>query len=92
MYLHFNFNGTASPCTLDWGKEVLIGDVQRESVLEIWQGKNLYDLQIKMLEKQRDDISFCSKCLAPVVCCMENLDDHTGKLIKKINHQRDALT
>ena len=91
MYLHFNFNGTASPCTLDWGKEVLIGDVQKESALAIWQGTNLYELQMKMLEKQRDDIPFCNKCLAPVVCCLENLDNHAGKLIKKINRERDAF-
>ena len=28
----------------------MIGDVSKESALEIWQGKNLKDLQIKMLE------------------------------------------
>jgi MoaA/NifB/PqqE/SkfB family radical SAM enzyme len=86
MYLHFNFNGTASPCTLDWSKEVLIGDIQHESALEIWQGRLLYELKLKMLEKQREDIPFCSKCLAPVVCCLENLDDHAEQLIQKIKH------
>ena len=89
MYLHFNFNGTTSPCTLDWGKQVLIGDVTKESVLKIWQGKNLNNLHIKMLEKKRDEISFCDKCLAPVVCCLENLDNHTEMLLKKYRRQRD---
>lgn len=84
MYLHFNFDGTASPCTLDWGKQVLIGNVSKESAMEIWQGKSLKHLQIKMLEKKRDDIPFCAKCLAPVVCCLENLDDYTEILLKKI--------
>ncbi len=84
MYLHFNFDGTTSPCTLDWGKQVLIGDVSKESAVEIWQGKKLKYLQIKMLEKKRDGIPFCNKCLAPVVCCLENLDDHTEILLKKI--------
>lgn len=83
MYLHFNFDGTASPCTLDWGKQVLIGDVTKESVLEIWQGKKLNDLHIKMLEKKRDEIPFCNKCLAPVVCCLENLDNYTEMLLEK---------
>lgn len=84
MYLHFNFDGTTSPCTLDWGKQVLIGDVSKESAMEIWQGKKLKDLQIKMLEKKRDDIHFCAKCLAPVFCCLENLDDYAEMLLKKI--------
>ncbi len=90
MYLHVNFNGTVSPCTLDWGKEVLIGDVTKESLLEIWRGKKLNDLQIKMLEKKRDDIPFCNKCLAPVVCCLENLDDHTEMLLMKIKKQGNS--
>lgn len=84
MYLHFNFDGTASGCTLDWGKEVLIGDVTKESVLEIWQGKRLKDLQIAHLEKKRDKIPFCAECLAPMVCCLEDLDDYTEMLLKKI--------
>lgn len=84
MYLHFNFDGTTSPCTLDWGKQVLVGDVSKESALEIWQGKKLKDLQIKLLEKKRDSIPFCDKCLAPVVCCLENLDDYTEMLLEKI--------
>lgn len=84
MYLHFNFDGTTSPCTLDWGKQVLIGDVSKESALAIWQGKKLKDLQIKLLEKKRNDIPFCDKCLAPVVCCLENLDDYAKVLLEKI--------
>lgn len=84
MYLHFNFDGATSPCTLDWGKQVLIGNVSKESAMEIWQGKSLKQLQIKMLEKKRDDIHFCAKCLAPVVCCLENLDDYAEILLKKI--------
>ena len=84
MYLHFNFDGTTSPCTLDWAKEVIIGDVSKNSALEIWQGEGLKNLQIKMLEKKRDEIKFCNKCLAPVVCCLEDLDDHTEMLLRKI--------
>lgn len=86
MYLHFNFDGTASGCTLDWGREVLIGDVNKESVSEIWQGKRLKDLQIAHLEKKRDKIPFCAECLAPMVCCLEDLDDHAEMLLKKIRN------
>ena len=84
MYLHFNFDGTASGCTLDWGKEVLIGDVNKESVLEIWQGKRLKNLQIAHLEKKRDKIPFCAECFAPMACCLEDLDDYADILLKKI--------
>ena len=89
MYLHFNFDGTASGCTLDWGKEVLIGDVMKESALEIWQGDRLKNLQIAHLEKKRYKIPFCAECLAPMLCCLEDLDDHTEMLLEKIIHMRE---
>jgi len=84
MYMHFNFDGTVSGCTLDWPKEVLIGDATKESALEIWEGDRLRDLQIAHLEKKRHLIPFCDKCLAPMVCCLEDLDDHTEMLLQKI--------
>lgn len=84
MYLHFNFDGTVSACTLDWTKEVLIGDANKESALKIWQGERLKALQIAHLEKKRDKIPLCDKCLAPMVCCLEDLDDHAEMLLEKI--------
>jgi MoaA/NifB/PqqE/SkfB family radical SAM enzyme len=84
MYLHFNFDGTASGCTLDWGKEVLIGDVTKESALAIWNGKRLRDLQIANLEKRRDEVPFCAKCMAPMVCCLEDLDGHTEAILQRM--------
>lgn len=84
MYLHFNYDGTTSGCTLDWGKEVLIGDVTKESALEIWNGNKLKNLQIAHLEKKREKIPFCGECLAPMICCLEDLDDHTEMLLDKI--------
>lgn len=74
MYLHYNWDGSVSPCTLDWGHKVIIGDANKESALEIWNGQKLKDLKDKMLKGKRLEIPFCDKCLAPMVCCEEDLD------------------
>ncbi|HBA61361.1 MAG TPA: radical SAM protein [Elusimicrobia bacterium] len=84
MYMHFNYDGTASGCTLDWSKEVLVGDANKESVTDIWTGERLKALQRAHLEKKRGEIPLCAKCMAPMVCCLENLDGHTGALLEKI--------
>ena len=76
MYLHINHDGITSPCTLDWPREVAIGDASKQSASEIWNGKKLKDLQIAQLEGKRDEIPFCKDCSAPMVCCEENLDEH----------------
>jgi radical SAM protein with 4Fe4S-binding SPASM domain len=85
MYLHINHDGITSPCTLDWPRAVAIGDVKKETPVEIWNGKKLKDIQIEMLKGNRDKINFCNKCSAPMVCCEENLDPFAEEILKKIS-------
>jgi len=80
MYLHFNWDGTTSPCTLDWPKKVLIGNVKEESANAIWNGKKLAELQLAQLEGKRHKIDFCNDCSAPMVCCDEFLDPHADEI------------
>jgi MoaA/NifB/PqqE/SkfB family radical SAM enzyme len=84
MYLHFNCDGTSSPCTLDWPRKVVIGNANESSVKEIWNGRKLRELQVAMLEGKRCDINFCKNCTAPVVCVEEDLDPHKAKLLEVI--------
>jgi radical SAM protein with 4Fe4S-binding SPASM domain len=85
MYLHINHDGITSPCTLDWPRQVAIGDIKKETPLEIWNGKKLKDLQVEMLKGNRDKINFCNKCSAPMVCCEENLDPFAEEILKKLS-------
>jgi len=84
MYMHFNCDGTSSPCTLDWPRKVVIGNVKDSSVKDIWNGQPLHQLQMTMLEGKRCDIDFCKNCTAPVVCVEEDLDPHKAQLINII--------
>ena len=92
MYLHFNWDGTTSPCTLDWAKKVLIGNVNNDSAKNIWNGKALKELQLAQLEGKRHKINFCNDCSAPMVCCDEYLDPHADKIRDKMfaNIKKDA--
>lgn len=86
MYLHINHDGITSPCTLDWPRDVAIGDVKKETPIEIWNGKPIKDLQIEMLKGNRDKIKLCNDCSAPMVCCEENLDPYAEVILKKIQN------
>ncbi len=89
MYLHFNCDGTVSPCTLDWPRKVVIGDVNKQSVSEIWHGDSLRELQVAMLAGQRKCIDLCSTCSAPMVCVEEDLDSHVDIAIEAIGGEED---
>ncbi len=89
MYMHFNCDGTVSPCTLDWPRKVVIGNVNNESVKNIWQGASLLELQVAMLAGKRKCINFCASCSAPMVCVEEDLDPHTNHVIEAIDGTQD---
>ena len=84
MYLHINWDGSTSPCTLDWPRKVLIGNAQNESAKEIWNGEKLAELQRAQLEGKRHKIDFCNDCSAPMVCCDEFLDPQADKIREKM--------
>jgi radical SAM protein with 4Fe4S-binding SPASM domain len=92
MYLQFNWDGTTSPCTLDWPKKVVVGNVRDQSVSDIWTGDKLRDLQIAQLHGHRDKIDFCNDCSAPMVCCKDDLDDQAGEILEKIERLRGTGT
>jgi radical SAM protein with 4Fe4S-binding SPASM domain len=89
MYLHFNCDGTTSPCTLDWPRKVVIGNVKEQSAKEIWEGESLHNLRVAMLRDARNRINFCKNCSAPMVCVDEDFDPYKEKVLKAINADND---
>jgi MoaA/NifB/PqqE/SkfB family radical SAM enzyme len=85
MYLHFNWDGITSPCTLDWPKKVNIGDVRSTSAVAIWNGEPLRQLRIAMARGERDKINFCNHCSAPMVCVDEDLDPHKERVLRVLS-------
>jgi len=60
--MSINSEGTASLCFLDWNRKLLIGDVRKESVKEIWNGKKLFKFQEMFLKKERKEYPICNNC------------------------------
>ena len=92
MYLHFNCDGTTSPCTLDWPRKVVIGNTHEENVKDIWEGSSLRQLQIAMLKGDRDKINFCNHCSAPMVCVDEDLDPVKNEMLEAIGASKDEIS
>ena len=89
MYLHFNCDGTVSPCTLDWPRKVTIGNVKVQSVKQIWDGIQLRELQVAMLMKKRKCVTFCGSCAAPMVCVEENVDPHIKNVLSALKATKE---
>ncbi|WPX07802.1 radical SAM/SPASM domain-containing protein [Anaerocellum danielii] len=86
--LQIDVDGNVFPCcALTLPKELIIGNVKEEGLVQIWNGKKRIDLIKKHLKFNRNLIIGCSDCVA-FMCATPNdkneyLDDVAGDLLKR---------
>src|ERR1051325_11597768 len=61
VHLFVSHFGTVVPCCLTpWGKEQALGDINEQSVQEIWNGERMRQFRLKMLNDEQDNR--CHQC------------------------------
>jgi radical SAM protein with 4Fe4S-binding SPASM domain len=80
-----NSDGSVSACFLDWSRKLIVGDVKKESVKDIWNGTKLLNYQKMFLEKKRKTHPFCGECGQMSHGLPDDIDEYAEKLLKKIN-------
>jgi len=79
-----NSDGSASVCFLDWAHKLIIGDIKKESVKDIWNGKKLLDYQKMFLEKKRKEHPVCRNCGQMSHGMPDDIDAYSEKLLEII--------
>jgi len=57
-----NWDGRVSACCQDYEAKMVIGDINKNTLQEIWQGKIINDLRKKHLAGKFCEIPLCSRC------------------------------
>lgn len=79
-----NSDGTVSLCFLDWARNLLIGDVRRQSLKEIWQSHEMFSHQLLHLQGRRKDNSTCAQCGQLTHCLPDNVDPYAGEIADRL--------
>ncbi len=79
-----NSDGSVSLCFLDWAHKLLIGDVRKQTLKEIWGGKTLFDHQIFHLRGQRKENPVCGQCGQLAYCLPDNIDSYAEALTERV--------
>jgi radical SAM protein with 4Fe4S-binding SPASM domain len=66
-------NGDVSVCCVDWSNQLVVGNVNRESLREIWEGPRLKELRDTHLAGRRDKLVACRDCNV-LDTCPDDLD------------------
>jgi len=83
-----NSDGSVSLCFLDWARKLLIGDVRKQSLKEIWEGEALFQYQIGHLQGRRKGIAVCAECGQLSHCLPDNLDPYVDELAERLLESR----
>lgn len=78
-----NSDGTVSLCFLDWSRKLVIGDVSKQSIKEIWNSEAMKEYQKMFLRGERKSHPVCGECGQLKQGQPDNIDVFADELLKK---------
>lgn len=78
-----NADGLVSSCFLDWGRKLIIGDVRKETLKQVWNSESMNRLRLQHLEGRRKENPVCGNCGQLSHCLPDNIDPYRQELLAK---------
>lgn len=76
-------DGIVSVCCADWKRQLAIGDLTRQSIVDVWNSPGLRNFWISMLSGHKNQYPVCESCQYPMCDCNDNIDAYAGQLLEK---------
>ena len=77
-------DGIATVCCSDWKRKLVIGDLNRQSLKEVWDGDVLKKFWIDMLSGNRARYEMCAACTYPTYNSTDNIDAYAEDILKRM--------
>lgn len=77
-------DGVVTVCCSDWQRKLVIGDLMRQSLLEVWNGEPLRTFWIDMLSGSKNRYEMCAHCEYPKYNSTDNIDDYAEEILKRM--------
>ena len=76
-------DGSAVVCCSDWQRKLVIGDLTKQSLLEVWNGEPLRTFWIDMLSGNRNKYEMCAQCEYPKYNSTDNIDACAEEILRR---------
>jgi radical SAM protein with 4Fe4S-binding SPASM domain len=84
MYrMMINWNGTVQPCCADWSWNNIMGDINKNTLKEIWNSKVFTDFRKLHLEGKRFGNKACGTC-SQIMSQIDNIDSYRDELLCRL--------
>lgn len=77
-------DGCVVPCCADWKRELIIGDLKKRTMMEIWNSKELTAFWTGMLSGRKEHYPMCKKCRLPIYDRNDDIDLYAKDILKRI--------
>lgn len=77
-------DGIATVCCSDWRRKLVVGDLNRQSLMEVWNGETLKKFWIDMLSGNRNRYEMCAVCTYPTYNPTDNIDAYAEDILKRM--------
>lgn len=74
-------SGVVSACPDDWNFLREIGDVNTQSLYDIWRSAKIIKMQKQLLEVKREDLLLCKGCKSKSIV---NIDGHESEILQRM--------
>ena len=87
--ISINSSGLVSLCFLDWARKLVIGDIGKQTLREVWEGEELFLHQVAHLSGDRKKNPTCAACGQITHCKPDNIDPYAATLLKNLLAHRE---
>lgn len=82
--LMINPDGIVTACCADWQRKLVLGDLTRQSLLEVWNGEPLRTFWIDILSGRKEQYEMCAQCRYSEYNSTDNIDDYAEEILKRM--------
>jgi len=77
-------DGEVVPCCVDWRRINVLGDINKNTLYEIWNCEKLRRLQIEHLSGNKNGVEPCRDCRMNDYCEIDNIDTHAEECMRRL--------
>lgn len=87
-YPHISATGLVTPCCVDWRHDIAVGDVSKNSLKDILEGRAYLDFLMNMLKKGRKASHIlCARCDMPCYNPIDDIDKFRIQILRRFQEK-----
>jgi radical SAM protein with 4Fe4S-binding SPASM domain len=81
-----NSDGTVSLCIQDWARNLIVGDLNFQTLFDVWSGEQITQHRIRHLQSRRKENATCRNCGVMSYSVYDDIDDQALRILARLEN------